>query len=99
MCGLPIFQAVVLRPHTSRNTAVSTCGRALQAGREGVEAEWEKTDEFHEKWRLEARKVLASQEWRKRKLTKRVRESTWPCILVNALLPSGQCKTLCANVA
>lgn len=44
----------------------------LQAGREGVEAEWEKSDEFHEKWKVKARDLLAKMEWRKRKLTKRV---------------------------
>ncbi len=45
----------------------------LQSGREGIEAEWEKSDEFHERWLKKARDVLARTEWRKRKLGKRVR--------------------------
>lgn len=33
------------------------------------------TDEFHEQWRIKARDVLARAEWRRRKLTKRVRQA------------------------
>jgi DnaJ family protein C protein 8 len=39
-----------------------------------VEAEWEKTDEFHDAWKLKARDMLARAEFRRRKLTKRVRD-------------------------
>lgn len=45
---------------------------AAQSGREGVEQEWEKSDEFHEKWKMKARELLANMEWRKRKVVKRV---------------------------
>lgn len=38
-----------------------------------MEAAWEKTDEFHEKWKTKGRELLASMAWRKKKLTKRVR--------------------------
>jgi hypothetical protein len=38
-----------------------------------VEEEWERTDAFHDRWKAKARDVLAKGEWRKRKLTKRVR--------------------------
>ena len=31
------------------------------------------SEEFHEAWRVKARDVLARTEWRRRKLTKRVR--------------------------
>lgn len=44
----------------------------LQRGREGVEEEWEQTDEFHERWKTAARDVLAKAAFRHRKLTKRV---------------------------
>lgn len=37
-----------------------------------MEAEWEKTEEFHELWKLKSREMLARAEWRRRKLTKRV---------------------------
>ncbi len=46
---------------------------AAQEGREGVEAEWERSDGYHEAWKLKARDMLARAEWRRRKLTKRVR--------------------------
>jgi hypothetical protein len=46
---------------------------AAQEGREGVEAEWERSDAYHEAWKLKARDMLARAEWRRRKLTKRVR--------------------------
>lgn len=42
------------------------------AGKEGVVASWEASDEFHEAWKTKARDVLAKAEWRKRKMTKRV---------------------------
>lgn len=44
----------------------------MQGGREGVEAEWEKTDEFHNAWKAKSREMLARAEFRRRKLTKRV---------------------------
>ena len=47
-----------------------------QDGKEGVEAEYEQSPEFHELWKLKARDFLARTEWRKRKLVKRVRVST-----------------------
>lgn len=64
---LSTFLVPLLRPCSD----VPSC--AAQEGRDGIEAEWEKTDEFHEKWRLKAREFLANVEWRKRKLGKRVR--------------------------
>jgi DnaJ family protein C protein 8 len=49
-----------------------------EEGRAGVEAAYQKTDEFHERWKMKARDVMARTEWRKRKLTKRVRtEAGW----------------------
>lgn len=50
------------------------CGRP-QNGRKGVEAEWEQTEAFLERWKLKARELLAKMEFRKRKTAKRVRGS------------------------
>ena len=47
----------------------------VQEGRQGVEADYETTDEFREAWKLKARDVLAKAEFRRRKLTKRVHTS------------------------
>ena len=46
-----------------------------QDGRAGVEAEWEQTPDFHKAWLDKSRDVIARAEWRRRKLTKRVRVS------------------------
>jgi hypothetical protein len=43
-----------------------------QKGKEGVREQYETTEEFHEKWKMKARDMLAKSEWRRRKLTKRV---------------------------
>lgn len=45
---------------------------SVQNGREGIELEYEQTSEFHEKWRLKSRDMIAQAEWRRRKLGKRV---------------------------
>jgi DnaJ family protein C protein 8 len=45
-----------------------------ESGKSGVEAGWEQTAEFHEAWKIKARDVLAKSEWRRRKMTKRVKE-------------------------
>ncbi len=45
----------------------------LQKGREGIEEAWEKSDEFHELWKLKARDILGRNAYRNMKLTKRVR--------------------------
>ena len=52
------------------------------AGKEGVEAAYEQSAEFHEKWKVKSREMLARAEWRRRKLTKRVRPSTWSLFFV-----------------
>ena len=43
-----------------------------EGGRAGVEAEWERTPDFHLLWKNKSRDMLARAEWRRRKLTKRV---------------------------
>ncbi|KAK9846337.1 hypothetical protein WJX81_001857 [Elliptochloris bilobata] len=59
---------------TKNDAAVRLAGLVHKEGREGVEAEWERTDGFHEAWKLKARDMLARAEWRRRKLTKRLKE-------------------------
>ncbi|KAF5834414.1 molecular chaperone [Dunaliella salina] len=64
------------RKETKHDSLVRVKGLLSEAGREGVEAEWEKSDEFREKWKLKARELLANMEWRKRKVTKRLKDET-----------------------
>lgn len=40
-------------------------------GAAGVEKDYEATDEFHDRWRLKSRDLLAQAEWRRRQLTQR----------------------------
>jgi DnaJ homolog subfamily C member 8 len=48
----------------------------LQRGKEGVRDDYEQTDDFHERWKLKARDMLARSEWRRRKLVKRLKDET-----------------------
>jgi hypothetical protein len=68
-----------LPPQLAQFTAVSAVAAValhvllrLQKGKEGVRGQYETTEEFHEKWKMKARDMLAKSEWRRRKLTKRV---------------------------
>ena len=45
----------------------------MQDGQKGVEAKYIQTPEYHQAWKVQARDVLARAEFRKRKLTQRVR--------------------------
>ncbi|GBF96662.1 hypothetical protein Rsub_09295 [Raphidocelis subcapitata] len=62
------------RKETKNDAAIALAATLHERGREGVEEEWERTDAFHERWKLKARDMLARGEWRKRKLTKRLKE-------------------------
>ncbi|KAJ9520567.1 hypothetical protein QJQ45_007427 [Haematococcus lacustris] len=64
------------RKETKHDNLVRVASFLNDAGKEGVQAAWEKTDEFHERWRLKGRELLASAEWRKRRLGKRMKEET-----------------------
>ncbi|PNH12881.1 J domain-containing protein spf31 [Tetrabaena socialis] len=64
------------RKETKHDNLVRVASLLHEEGRDGIEAEWEKTEEFHERWKMKARDVLARSEWRKRKLTKRIKEET-----------------------
>ena len=63
-----------------------------EAGRQGVEAAWEQTDEFHEKWKVKSREFLARTEWSKRKTIKRV---SLRCYLLPLLLLPQASLPLC----
>ena len=58
---------------TKRDRSVHLASMIHEEGREGVEAEWEASAEFHHLWKLQARDTLAKVAWRKRKLVQRVR--------------------------
>lgn len=64
------------RKETKHDNLVRVASLLHEEGRDGIEAEWEKTEEFHERWKEKARDVLARMEWRKRKLGKRLKEET-----------------------
>ena len=70
---------MLLRRTTSLLPLFTEQNIILQEGKEGVEAAYEKTSQFHEAWKVKARDMIAQNEWRKRKLTKRV------CILFERL--------------
>ncbi len=55
------------------DAAVRLASVLHESGKQGVEAQYEASDEFQEKWKIKARDLLARAEWRKRKITKRVR--------------------------
>ncbi|CAL8461725.1 g1256 [Coccomyxa elongata] len=59
---------------TKHDAVVRLASVIHEGGREGVEAEWESTEEFHELWKMKSRDMLARAEWRRRKLTKRLKE-------------------------
>ncbi|GMH40168.1 hypothetical protein BSKO_08072 [Bryopsis sp. KO-2023] len=59
---------------TKHNNVVRVASMIHEEGRAGVEAEYEKSEDFHVKWMAKAREILAKTEWRKRKLAKRLRE-------------------------
>lgn len=71
------------RKATKNDAAVRMASMAHEEGRAGVEAAWESSDEFHALWQAKSRDVLAKSEWRKRKLTKRVRASCGASFRVN----------------
>ena len=59
------------RKATKHDSAVRLAASLHACGLAGVEEDWEGTDDFHTKWRLKSRDVLAKAEFRRRKLTKR----------------------------
>lgn len=64
------------RKAAKHDAAVRLAAAINEDGRTGVEAAYQQTDEFHERWKMKARDVMARTEWRKRKLTKRIAADT-----------------------
>lgn len=58
---------------TKHDAVVRLAGMLHEEGTKGVLADWEASDEFHQLWKVKARDVLAKSEWRKRKMTKRLK--------------------------
>ena len=58
---------------TKHDNLVRVASLLNEAGREGVEAQWEQTEEFHNLWKVKSREYLAKTEWKRRKTVKRVR--------------------------
>ena len=46
-------------------------------GKDGVEAEWERSDDFQEAWMVKSRDMLARAEFRRRKLVQRLQAWSW----------------------
>lgn len=57
---------------TKRDQSVRLASMIHEDGRQGVEAAWEASPEFHHLWKMQARDTLAKMAWRKRKLTLRL---------------------------
>eukprot|EP00879_Flechtneria_rotunda_P021596 GHRR01022761.1.p1 GENE.GHRR01022761.1~~GHRR01022761.1.p1 ORF type:complete len:200 (+),score=43.19 GHRR01022761.1:410-1009(+) len=61
---------------TKNDKAVELAAILHEKGKEGVRDQYEQTIEFHDRWRMKARDLLAKSEWRRRKLTKRLKDET-----------------------
>lgn len=59
---------------SKHDAAVRLASVLHQEGKQGVEAQYEQSEEFQEKWKVKGREMLARAEWRRRKLTKRIEE-------------------------
>lgn len=61
---------------TKNDTTIELAALLHEKGKEGVQEQYEQTDDFHEKWKMKARDLLAKSEWRRRKLGKRLKDET-----------------------
>mmetsp|Transcript_34853 Transcript_34853/g.62682 ORF Transcript_34853/g.62682 Transcript_34853/m.62682 type:complete len:282 (-) Transcript_34853:337-1182(-) len=64
------------KKETKTDNAVKLASLLDDGGRAAVEAKWEDSEEFHERWKMKGRDFLARTEFRKRKLDKRVKDET-----------------------
>ena len=80
------------RKTTKHDTALRIAASLHAEGRQGVEAEWEETEDFHEKWKMKSRDVLARAEFRRRKLNKRCAFSCARHAAPHFTLQWAQCK-------
>jgi DnaJ family protein C protein 8 len=62
------------RRETKADPAVALAATLHEKGLEGVHADWERSTEFEERWRAAARESLGKDEWRRRRLAKRLKE-------------------------
>jgi hypothetical protein len=65
---------VTQHTHLLASVLLPVCCRCCcpQKGKEGVQEQYEQTDDFHERWRVKARDFIARGAWRRQKLAKRV---------------------------
>ncbi|KAL3132650.1 hypothetical protein ABBQ32_009172 [Trebouxia sp. C0010 RCD-2024] len=64
----------------TKNDAATRLATVLHAdGQKGVEAKYMQSPEYHEAWKAQARDMLARAEFRKRKLTQRLKDDTARC--------------------
>ena len=72
----PLFSEEIRKERkkaTKHDNLVRVASLLNEAGRQGVEAQWEQSDEFHDLWKAKGREFLAKTEWKRRKTVKRVR--------------------------
>jgi len=63
------------RKEAKRDGAARLAALVVDGGAAGVQAAWERSDQFHERWRALARDLLARNEFKRRKLTLRLKET------------------------
>eukprot|EP00891_Asterochloris_glomerata_P000951 jgi/Astpho2/951/gw1.00016.191.1_t len=61
---------------TKNDAAVRLASVLHQDGMKGVEQQYRSSEEYHEAWKMKARDLLAKSEFRKRKITMRLKEET-----------------------
>ena len=61
------------RKAKKHDAAVALAAVLHEGGKEGVLAEYENTEEFHSAWKVKSQDMMAKFEWRRRKLTARLK--------------------------
>lgn len=63
------------KKEVKRDGAARLAALVVDGGAAGVQAAWERSEQFHERWRALARDLLARNEFKRRKLTLRLKET------------------------
>ena len=63
------------RKEARRDGAARLAALVVDGGAAGVQAAWERSEQFHERWRALSRDLLARNEFKRRKLTLRLKET------------------------
>ena len=63
------------RKEAKRDGAARLAALVFDGGAAGVQAAWERSEQFHERWRALSRDLLARNEFKRRKLTLRLKET------------------------